>query len=185
MIAMLRYAYLKSLRDSSLIAFILIPAMFPVAALSGATLAKGHLRYPLYMNAQFSPAQNATRPDQFEVRPFFYLLTLVTDPTCPGTPTSAGLWHTLLARAPCGGEWLLASILTWGRSSYQHAPSGPGSWTPPGTPQRPTLTEASSPASRRIGSITAFPLLPARHPPSWRYPPSPRPRRLTPSSALL
>src|SRR5258706_5707647 len=60
MIAILRYAYLKSLRDSSLIAFILVPMFFPVAALSGVTIAKGHPRYPMYMDALFTPVQNAT-----------------------------------------------------------------------------------------------------------------------------
>lgn len=64
MIALLRYAYLKGLRDSSLFAFILIPMMFPVAALVGVTLGKGRLLYPLYMNAQFSPQQNATLAGQ-------------------------------------------------------------------------------------------------------------------------
>jgi hypothetical protein len=63
-IALLRYAYLKGLRDSSLFAFILIPMMFPVAALVGVTLGKGRLLYLLYMNAQFSPQQNATLAGQ-------------------------------------------------------------------------------------------------------------------------
>jgi len=59
MIALLRYLYLKSARDSSLIAFLLIPALVPVAALSGVTL-KGHLQYPFYMDALYTPVQNAT-----------------------------------------------------------------------------------------------------------------------------
>jgi hypothetical protein len=63
-IALLRYAFLKGLRDSSLFAFILIPMMFPVAALLGVTLGKGRLLYPLYMSPQFSPQQNATLAGQ-------------------------------------------------------------------------------------------------------------------------
>jgi hypothetical protein len=63
-IALLRYAYLKSLRDSSMIAFVGLLMMFPVAALGGATLGKGHLHFPFYMDAQFSPVQNATLAGQ-------------------------------------------------------------------------------------------------------------------------
>jgi len=59
-IAMLHYTYLKSRRDSSLFAFIMIPALFPLAALGGATLAKGHWHYPLFLNPQYTPVQNAT-----------------------------------------------------------------------------------------------------------------------------
>ena len=59
MTALLRYAYLKSLRDHSLIAFIGTPALVPVAALLGVTLAKGQFRYPMYLEAGFSPFQNA------------------------------------------------------------------------------------------------------------------------------
>ncbi len=66
--AMIRYAYLKSLRDSSLIAFIIIPMLFPLAAMVGITLdlaiAKGHPVYPLFMNVHFSPEQNATLAGQ-------------------------------------------------------------------------------------------------------------------------
>ena len=60
MIAILRYAYLKSLRDRSLFAFVIFPILFPVAALIGVTLGQGHLRYPFYMNVHYSPVQNAT-----------------------------------------------------------------------------------------------------------------------------
>jgi len=63
-IALLHYAYLKSLRDSSLIAFIIVPMFAPVAALSGVTLARGHLHYPFYLNVQFSAVQNATLASQ-------------------------------------------------------------------------------------------------------------------------
>jgi len=59
MIALLRYLYLKSARDSSLIAFLLVPMLVPVAALSGVTL-KSHLQYPFYMDALYTPVQNAT-----------------------------------------------------------------------------------------------------------------------------
>ena len=68
MIAMLRYAYLKSLRDSSLIAFIVFPIMFPLAAMVGITLdltlTKGHPVYPMYMNVHFTPQQNAALAGQ-------------------------------------------------------------------------------------------------------------------------
>ncbi len=60
MIALLHYVYLKSLRDTSLIAFIIVPILAPVAALSGVTLGKGHMHYPFYLNVQFSAVQNAT-----------------------------------------------------------------------------------------------------------------------------
>jgi hypothetical protein len=59
MIALLRYLYLKSARDSSLIAFLFVPMLIPVAALSGVTL-RGHLQYPFYMNPLYTPVQNAT-----------------------------------------------------------------------------------------------------------------------------
>ncbi len=59
MIALLRYLYLKSSRDSSLIAFLLVPMLVPVAALSGVTL-KRHLQYPFFMDALYTPVQNAT-----------------------------------------------------------------------------------------------------------------------------
>jgi len=67
-IAMLRYAYLKSLRDSSLIAFILVPMFFPLCAMFGITLdlmfAKGHPVYPMYMDVHFTPLQNAKMAGQ-------------------------------------------------------------------------------------------------------------------------
>jgi hypothetical protein len=66
-IAMLHYAWLKSRRDSSLFAFILIPALFPLAALGGATLAKGHWHYPFFLNPQYTPVQNATLCAQIAV----------------------------------------------------------------------------------------------------------------------
>jgi len=59
MIALLRYLYLKSARDSSLFAFLFVPALMPVAALSGVTLKHG-LQYPFYMDALYTPVQNAT-----------------------------------------------------------------------------------------------------------------------------
>ena len=60
MIAILRYAFLKSRRDGSVYAFVLLPALFPVAALMGVTVAKQRWQYPLAMNPQFTPVQNAT-----------------------------------------------------------------------------------------------------------------------------
>jgi hypothetical protein len=58
-IAILRYAFLKSRRDGSLAAFLIMPIFMPMAALCGATMAKG-LRYPLFMNVEYTPVQNAT-----------------------------------------------------------------------------------------------------------------------------
>jgi hypothetical protein len=58
-IAILRYAFLKSMRDGSLAAFLIMPIFMPAAALFGATIGKG-MRYPLYMNVEYSPVQNAT-----------------------------------------------------------------------------------------------------------------------------
>lgn len=60
MIAMLRYALLKSRRDGSVYAFVLLPTLFPLAALCGVTIAEGRWHYPLMMNARFTPIQNAT-----------------------------------------------------------------------------------------------------------------------------
>lgn len=60
MTALLRYLLLKSWRDSSLITFLIVPMLVPVAALAGVTLANGHLQYPFYMNVQYTPVQNAT-----------------------------------------------------------------------------------------------------------------------------
>ena len=69
MIAMLRYAYIKGLRDSSLIAFVIIPMLFPLAAMSGITLdlklTKGHPIYPMVMDVHFTPEQNAKMAGQF------------------------------------------------------------------------------------------------------------------------
>jgi hypothetical protein len=57
--AIFRYLYLKSRRDQSLIAFVFTPVLIPVAAVLGVTLAKGHLHYPLFLNEQYTPSQNA------------------------------------------------------------------------------------------------------------------------------
>ena len=59
MIALLRYAILKSTRDGSLPAFVFLPMLVPLAALAGATLGKGHWHYPFYLNVQYTPVQNA------------------------------------------------------------------------------------------------------------------------------
>jgi hypothetical protein len=59
MIAVLHYALLKSIRDRSLAIFTLGPALVIAASLLGATLAKGELRYPLFMAQHLSPTQNA------------------------------------------------------------------------------------------------------------------------------
>ena len=82
MIALLHYVYLKSLRDSSLIAFIIVPILAPVVALSGVTFGKGHVHYPFYLKAQFSAVQNATLASEitlaicvlFAVIPAFWTL---------------------------------------------------------------------------------------------------------------
>jgi len=58
MIALLHYAFLKSIRDRSLAVFVLGPALVIAASLFGATLAEG-FRYPLYVSRQMSAAQNA------------------------------------------------------------------------------------------------------------------------------
>jgi len=57
-IALLRYAWLKSVRDSSLMAFVLVPMFAPAAALCGATLGKGW-HYPMFMEVRYTPQQNA------------------------------------------------------------------------------------------------------------------------------
>ena len=62
--AMLRYAYLKSLRDSSLIAFVMIPMFFPLCAMIGISIGKGGLHYPMYMDVHFTPVQSATLAGQ-------------------------------------------------------------------------------------------------------------------------
>jgi hypothetical protein len=61
MIALLRYAYLKSVRDGSLIAFLLPATLVSLSGLTGVTLDAEHrLHYPFFMNVHFSPVQNAT-----------------------------------------------------------------------------------------------------------------------------
>lgn len=60
MMALLRYAFLKSMRDGSLPAFLFLPMLVPSGALAGVTLAKGQWHYPFYMNVQYTPVQNAT-----------------------------------------------------------------------------------------------------------------------------
>lgn len=59
MIALLRYALLKSRRDHSLTGFLMVPIIVPVAALAGVTLGKGW-HYPFFMDQRLSPVQNAT-----------------------------------------------------------------------------------------------------------------------------
>jgi hypothetical protein len=59
MIALLRYAFLKSRRDGSLLGFVFVVTLVPFAAMAGVTLAKGHWHYPFYLNAQYTPVQNA------------------------------------------------------------------------------------------------------------------------------
>jgi len=59
MMAILRYAFLKSARDSSLAAFLIITIFTPAAVLAGSTLGKGHLHYPFYMNVLYTPQQSA------------------------------------------------------------------------------------------------------------------------------
>ena len=54
----------------------------PLAALTGVSLHKGQLHYPLYMNVQYTPAQNATLAAQiamaisilFSTIPAFWVL---------------------------------------------------------------------------------------------------------------
>ncbi len=57
--ALLRYATLKSLRDGTLAAFLSAPMIVPVAALSGVTFDGFHLRFPMFLNPHYTPAQNA------------------------------------------------------------------------------------------------------------------------------
>lgn len=58
MIAILRYAFLKSLRDRSLPVFFAAPAVVTTTVLLGTTLAH-RLTYPLYWIREWSPTQNA------------------------------------------------------------------------------------------------------------------------------
>ncbi|HYS52826.1 MAG TPA: hypothetical protein VER58_03550 [Thermoanaerobaculia bacterium] len=68
MIALLRYAYLKSVRDGSLIAFLLPATLVSLSGLSGVTLSQGHRpHYPFFLNVQFSPVQNATLAAQIAI----------------------------------------------------------------------------------------------------------------------
>lgn len=57
--AIFRYLYLKSRRDHSLVAFVFTPVFVPLAAVLGVTISKGHLRYPFFLNDQYTPSQNA------------------------------------------------------------------------------------------------------------------------------
>lgn len=58
--ALLHYNVLKGWRDRSLVAFMVIPALVPVAGLVGASFTPGvQLHYPLAMAPHFSAAQNA------------------------------------------------------------------------------------------------------------------------------
>jgi hypothetical protein len=57
-IAILRYAFLKSLRDRSLMVFLAAPAVVNATVLLGTTLAH-RLTYPLYIIWTWSPRQNA------------------------------------------------------------------------------------------------------------------------------
>lgn len=59
MIAILRYAVLKSQRDRSLPIFAATPAVIALAILLGTTLADRRFTYPLYIHQGWSPAQNA------------------------------------------------------------------------------------------------------------------------------
>ena len=60
MIAILRYAFLKNMRDGSLAAFLLGPIIMLTAPLLGvATFQKGGLAYPLSMNPQWTAARSA------------------------------------------------------------------------------------------------------------------------------
>ena len=59
MTAILRYLILKSRRDHSLMVFLFGPMFFPIGAVLGVTVAKGHLRYPFFLNDQYTPSQNA------------------------------------------------------------------------------------------------------------------------------
>ena len=56
--ALLRYLLLKSLRDSSLVAFVITPALVPAAALIGVTVDR-HFTYPFYMNPHYRAVDNA------------------------------------------------------------------------------------------------------------------------------
>jgi hypothetical protein len=56
--ALLHYNFLKSWRDASLIAFLIMPALLPAAGLIGATFSKG-FHYPLFMGAHYTAAQSA------------------------------------------------------------------------------------------------------------------------------
>ena len=67
MIAILRYAILKSLRDRSLPIFAGTPAVMALAILLGTTLADRRLVYPLYIHRGWSLAQNAL-PHYFALR---------------------------------------------------------------------------------------------------------------------
>ena len=61
MTAILRYAFLKTTRDGSFIAFALVPILMPVAALVGGTVAQTHgLHYPFFMGRGETPLQSAT-----------------------------------------------------------------------------------------------------------------------------
>ena len=59
MMAILRYAVLKSVRDRSLPIFAGTPSAMALAILLGTTAAGHHLVYPLYIYHDWPPAQNA------------------------------------------------------------------------------------------------------------------------------
>lgn len=61
MTALLRYAFLKTSRDGSFVAFALVPVLMPIAALVGGTVAQSHgLHYPFLMGRGETPLQSAT-----------------------------------------------------------------------------------------------------------------------------
>lgn len=61
MTALLRYAFLKTTRDGSFIAFALVPILMPIAALVGGTVAQTHgFHYPFLMGRGETPLQSAT-----------------------------------------------------------------------------------------------------------------------------
>lgn len=58
--ALLHYNFLKGWRDRSIVAFLALPSLIPIAALVGGSLTKRlPLRYPLAMEPRFTAVQNA------------------------------------------------------------------------------------------------------------------------------
>ena len=112
MIAILRYLVLKTWRDSSLIAFVMIPVFGPVAALAGSTLAKGHFAYPLYLNVHYTPVQSATLAAQIAFAAAFMFSSISSFWTLRPEVATRAVGAFVLAARPFSIAFALVTFAT-------------------------------------------------------------------------